>query len=122
MQTTCEEHSRLERTANQLRRDALTALYHAGSGHPGGALSAAEVLTVLYFKEMKLRPDQPNWPDRDRFVLSKGHACPIYYAALARRGYFDPALLQTLRRPDSILQGHPVMGKSCMRYTIRCIS
>lgn len=112
MQTTCEEHSRLERTANQLRRDALTALYHAGSGHPGGALSAAEVLTVLYFKEMKLRPDQPNWPDRDRFVLSKGHACPIYYAALARRGYFDPALLQTLRRPDSILQGHPVMGKT----------
>ncbi|MGE4276474.1 MAG: transketolase [Lawsonibacter sp.] len=112
MSTTCEEIQRLEHTAKQLRRDALISLYHAGSGHPGGALSAADILTVLYFKEMNVRPDQPDWEGRDRFVLSKGHACPIYYAALARRGYFDPELLKTLRKTDSILQGHPVMGKT----------
>ena len=112
MPTTSEEIQQLEQTALQLRKDALISLYHAGSGHPGGALSAADILTVLYFKEMNLRPDQPDWADRDRFVLSKGHACPIYYAALARRGYFDPKLLETLRKPDSILQGHPVMRKT----------
>lgn len=112
MAASYEEVKELKRMANQLRRDALTALYHSGSGHPGGSLSAAEIMSVLYFREMKIRPEQPDWEDRDRFVMSKGHACPIYYAALARRGYFDPELLNTLRTPDSILQGHPVMGKT----------
>lgn len=107
-----DEMQQLKDIAQQLRRDALTALYHAGSGHPGGSLSAAEIMSVLYFKEMNIRPEQPDWADRDRFVMSKGHACPIYYAALARRGYFAPELLNTLRKPDSILQGHPVMGKT----------
>ena len=109
---TMEEIRQLKATALQLRRDALTALYHAGSGHPGGAMSMTEILTVMYFKEMNIRPEQPDWADRDRFVLSKGHACPTYYAALARRGYFDVEVLNTLRKADSILQGHPDMGKT----------
>lgn len=107
-----EKRNRLEAIAKQLRMDTITALYHAGSGHPGGALSMTEIMAVLYFEEMNIRPDQPDWADRDRFVLSKGHACPSYYAALARRGYFDVEELKTLRQPGSILQGHPAMGKT----------
>lgn len=101
----------LEQQATLLRRDVLEMIYTAKAGHPGGSLSAAEVITALYFHVMNINPQNPRWEDRDRFVLSKGHACPMLYAALARRGYFDPALLNTLRQYHSILQGHPDMNK-----------
>jgi transketolase len=81
----------------------------ASSGHPGGSLSAADIVTVLYFNEMNIRPEDPGWPRRDRFVLSKGHAAPVLYAALAEAGYFPVDDLLTLRRIDSHLQGHPSM-------------
>lgn len=107
-----KEKRELSQIAQKLRQDTIKALYHAGSGHPGGALSMVEILTVLYFKEMNLRPKEPAWADRDRFILSKGHACPSYYAALAERGYFPVEELNTLRKPHSRLQGHPCMGKT----------
>lgn len=97
----------LEKIAAQLRLDIVESLYAAGSGHPGGSLSIAELMSVLYFHEMNIDPDKPDWDERDRFVLSKGHAAPAYYAALANRGYFDRSVLKTLRKIDSILQGHP---------------
>ena len=84
----------------------------ANAGHPGGSLSAADIVTALYFRVMRIDPKNPNWPDRDRFILSKGHACPVWYAALAEHGYFDKSHLSTLRRIDSILQGHPDMLKT----------
>ena len=84
-------------------------IHAAKAGHPGGSLSAVEMVTALYFHVMKLDPQNPKWADRDRFILSKGHSCPVMYAALARRGYFDPAILNTLRQYHSILQGHPDM-------------
>jgi transketolase len=98
--------------ARQLRRDVVTMIHRAGDGHPGGALSAADIVATLYFAVMRVDPARPRWPDRDRFVLSKGHACPVLYAALARRGYFDPAILPTLRTLGSPLQGHPDMRKT----------
>lgn len=104
--------ARLERQTNQLRRDVLRMIYKAGKGHPGGSLSAAEIVTALYFAVMRIDPSNPRWPGRDRFILSKGHACPIWYAALARRGYFDVSHLDTLRATGSILQGHPAMQKT----------
>jgi len=79
----------------------------AGSGHPGGSLSAVEILTALYFRVMTYRPDQPDWSDRDRFILSKGHATPVYYGTLAEAGYFPTDELMTFRQLDSRLQGHP---------------
>ena len=87
-------------------------IYAANAGHPGGSLSAADIVTALYFRVMRIQPDNPAWPDRDRFILSKGHACPVWYAALAQRGYFDKSHLATLRRLNSILQGHPDMNKT----------
>ena len=93
--------------AHKIRVDVVEGLHCAGSGHPGGSLSAAEILSVLYFREMNVDPANPSWEDRDRFVLSKGHAAPVYYAALAERGFFDTELLKTLRKIDSPLQGHP---------------
>ncbi len=102
----------LARTGNLLREDVLTMVHQAGDGHPGPALSAADIVAVLYFEVLRIDPARPGWPQRDRFILSKGHACPVVYAALARRGYFDPALLRTLRSLGSILQGHPVLGKT----------
>jgi transketolase len=87
-------------------------IYIAQSGHPGGALSAADIVTALYFDLMKLDPPDPHWPDRDRFVLSKGHACPVWYACLALKGFFPMAELSTLRKFESILQGHPDMKKT----------
>ena len=84
----------------QVRRDILTMTHAAGSGHPGGSLSAVEILVTLYFDQMHLDPAQPEDPNRDRFLLSKGHAAPVLYSALARRGFFDPALLPTLRQLD----------------------
>ena len=101
----------LKEQAKELRKTALTMIYQAQSGHPGGSLSAADIVTTLYFREMKIDPSSPRWPDRDRMVLSKGHVCPILYSALALKGYFDEEVLSTLRREGSILQGHPDMKK-----------
>jgi len=86
-------------------------IYEARSGHPGGAFSAAELIAALYFKEMNIDPSNPKWVDRDRFILSKGHVCPIQYAALAMRGYFPWDVIYTLRKEGSMLQGHPDMKK-----------
>lgn len=105
------ERIALRRAAARLRLDVLEEVFSAQSGHPGGALSSDEIFTWLYNKELNVDPAQPRWPDRDRFVLSKGHSSPGLYAALARRGFFDPALLPTFRKSGSILQGHPDMKK-----------
>jgi transketolase len=97
----------LERRARRIRRDIVEMLAAAGTGHPGGSLSAADIVTCLYFAVMRHRPEDPGWSDRDRFVLSKGHACPVLYAALAEAGYITRDLLTSLRRFGSPLQGHP---------------
>lgn len=99
----------LQKTANEIRKDIVTAVHSAKSGHPGGSLSAADVFTYLYFKEMKIDPKNPKDPDRDRFVLSKGHCAPGLYAALAQRGYFSVNELKKLRHIGAMLQGHPDM-------------
>lgn len=99
----------LLRIAYEIRRGAVTAVYSAASGHPGGSLSIAEILSYLYFEEMNIDPKDPKKADRDRFVLSKGHAAPGLYAALALRGFFPVEDLTTLRQIDSVLQGHPDM-------------
>ena len=101
----------LENKAIDIRHDVLNMIYTAKAGHPGGSLSAVEVVTTLIFHVMNIDPQNPDWPDRDRFVLSKGHACPVLYAALAERGFFDKEILNTLRQYHSILQGHPDMNK-----------
>ena len=101
----------LKEQAIELRKTALTMIYQAQSGHPGGSLSAADIVTALYFKEMRIDPGSPRWPDRDRMVLSKGHVCPILYSAWALKGYFGKEELSTLRKQGSILQGHPDMKK-----------
>ena len=98
---------RLQAEALALRRAILTAIHGAGSGHSGGSLSAVEILATLYGAELRVDPTNPEWPDRDRFILSKGHAAPALYAALARRGFFPESELATLRRFGSRLQGHP---------------
>ena len=102
---------RLEAQAQQLREDIITMIHAARAGHPGGSLSSVEMVTALYFHVMNIDPENPDWADRDRFIMSKGHSCPAMYAALARRGFFDPAILNTLRQYGSILQGHPDMHK-----------
>ena len=102
----------LRSIANRLRRDVIKMTYFAGSGHPGGSLSAADMMTALYFHDLRIDPTRPDWPDRDRFILSKGHACPILYAALAERGYFPVDDLWGLRQASSHLQGHPDMRKT----------
>ena len=101
----------LKQKAIELRKTALTMIYEAGSGHPGGSLSSADIVAALYFKEMNIDPKNPNWDDRDRFILSKGHVCPIQYAALALQGFFPYETIHTLRKYGSILQGHPNMNK-----------
>jgi len=93
--------------AREVRVEILKMLTESGSGHTGGSLSAADIVTALYFYKMRHRPDDPEWRERDRFILSKGHAAPLLYAALALTGYFDKGLLRTLRKIDSPLQGHP---------------
>ena len=95
--------------ACKIRMGVIEGTYHAHSGHPGGSLSIADVLAYLYEAEMNLRPEEPKWEDRDRFVLSKGHCAPALYAALAERGYFDKSELQSLRHTGAMLQGHPDM-------------
>ena len=97
---------KLKEMAKKLRRHVITMTASASSGHPGGSLSAADIITALYFKAMHHDPQNPQWPDRDRFILSKGHAAPILYAALAESGYFPVEELATLRKLDSRLQGH----------------
>ena len=97
----------LQQTATIIRKQILDMVYHAGSGHLGGSFSAVEILTDLYFSQMNIDPQRPDWELRDRFVLSKGHATPVYYAVLAERGYFPKADLAGFRQIDSYLQGHP---------------
>lgn len=109
---TQEQEKRLKIAAADIRIGIITGVGSAGCGHPGGALSSADILSVLYFKEMNIDPKDPAAPDRDRFVLSKGHSAPGLYAALAYRGYFDPGELTRLRTLGSHLQGHPDMRKT----------
>lgn len=101
----------LQRQAQTLRQDIVKMIGAAGSGHPGGSLSAADIITVLFFDILRHRPSEPEWADRDRFILSKGHGAPALYAALARSGYFPVEELKTLRKLGSPLQGHPEKGK-----------
>ena len=101
--------AQLKELATKVRLGAVTAVHSASSGHPGGSLSIADVLTYLYFEEMNIDPKNPKWEDRDRFVLSKGHTSPALYAVLAHRGFFPVEDLTTFRQIDSYLQGHPDM-------------
>ena len=102
----------LQKTANEVRKGIVTAVYNAKAGHPGGSLSAADIFTYLYFEEMNIDPKDPKKADRDRFVLSKGHTAPGLYSALANRGYFPVEDLKTLRHLGSYLQGHPCMQET----------
>lgn len=97
----------LKKIAVKIRKGIIEGVYAGKSGHPGGSLSAADMMTYLYFEEMNIDPENPDWSERDRFVLSKGHGAPAYYAALANRGYFPVEDLKTLRHVGSYLQGHP---------------
>lgn len=97
----------LEKNALEIRKNIVNMIFESKSGHPGGSLSAVDILTYLYFKEMKINPNESDKKDRDRFVLSKGHAAPALYATLAEVGYFDKEMLNTLRKLNSPLQGHP---------------
>ena len=101
----------LRKKANDIRIGIIEAVYGAKSGHPGGSLSRADILTVLYFNQMQIDPAKPRDEARDRFILSKGHAAPVLYSTLANRGYFDTEELKNLRHIDSNLQGHPDMNK-----------
>ena len=103
------DNNELKKTANEVRKGIVTATYYAKSGHPGGSLSAADIYTYLYFEEMNIDPKNPKKPDRDRFVLSKGHTAPGFYSTLANRGFFPVEDLKTLRHTGSYLQGHPDM-------------
>ncbi|MBQ7430497.1 MAG: transketolase [Butyrivibrio sp.] len=99
----------LQKTANEVRKSIVTAVHAAGAGHPGGSLSSADIMTYLYFEEMNIDPKNPTDPDRDRFVLSKGHCAPGLYSVMAEKGYFPKEELTTLRKLGSRLQGHPSM-------------
>ncbi|MBK5245859.1 MAG: transketolase [Peptostreptococcaceae bacterium] len=101
----------LEDISNNIRISIIKAVHAAGSGHPGGSLSASDILTVLYFHEMKIDPKDPKMKDRDKFILSKGHAAPVLYSTLAEKGYFPKEELLTLRKLNSKIQGHPDMRK-----------
>ena len=101
----------LANIANDIRIEIIEQVYNANSGHPGGSLSCADILAVLYFNQMNIDPENPNAKERDRFVLSKGHCAPALYATLARKGYFDKELLKGFRKVESNLQGHPDMKK-----------
>ena len=102
-----ERITALKRIAADIRLDILEEVFSASSGHPGGSLSIADIITYLYFEELRVDPKNPKWEDRDRFVLSKGHTCPALYAALAEKGFFPKEDLKTFRQIDSYLQGHP---------------
>ncbi len=107
-----EKINDLQEIARCLRQDIFRMVHEAGDGHPGPSLSAVDLIVALYFSIMKVDPQNPGWPDRDRFILSKGHACPALYAALARKGYFPSGELSGLRTLGSILQGHPDMKRT----------
>ncbi|MEM2094424.1 MAG: transketolase [Candidatus Bathyarchaeia archaeon] len=102
----------LNAKARMFRRQILEITFAAGSGHPGGSLSSIDIITALYYNVLRVDPKNPNWPDRDRFVLSKGHVCPALYVVLADLGFFPKEALMTLRKLGSILQGHPDMHKT----------
>lgn len=102
-----EKIIQLEKKAKQIRRLIVKMLARAGSGHPGGSLSSTDIVTCLYFSVMRYKPEQPKWPRRDKFHMSKGHCCPLWYAVLSEVGYFSREKLWTLRNLGSILQGHP---------------
>lgn len=102
----------LKRIANSIRQDIVTMLVASKSGHPGGSLSAADIVATLFFNEMRIKPEDPAWAERDRFVLSKGHAAPVLYAALAEKGFFPKEELEGLRKTGRMLQGHPDMKKT----------
>ena len=103
------ENLQLKKIANEVRKNIVTGLHSAKSGHPGGSLSAADMVTFLYYEEMNVDSKNPKNPDRDRFVLSKGHAAPVLYGVLAEKGFIPKEDIVTLRKPDSYLQGHPDM-------------
>lgn len=105
----CLDVKSLEERAKVIRRHVIRMLAKAGSGHPGSSLSIVDLLVALFYNKLRYNPQQPTWPDRDRFILSKGHACPALYALLAEIGYFTVDKLDTLRQFGSILQGHPCM-------------
>lgn len=107
-----ETRAALAAKARRLRRMVVTMVHQAGDGHPGPALSCADIVTALYYRCMRIDPSRPRWEDRDRFILSKGHACTVLYAALADLGYFPESALPTFRSLGSILQGHPDMNKT----------
>lgn len=106
---TQEEMKELQRVAHRIRLSVVKSVAAAGSGHPGGSLSVADIMATLYFKVMRIDPKNPKWPERDRFVMSKGHAAPVLYATLAEAGFFPKEELLTLRKFGSRLQGHPSM-------------
>ena len=101
----------LKQKAKEIRKDIIEEVYSANSGHPGGSLSIADIMAVLYFNELNIDEKKPRWEDRDRLVLSKGHCSPALYAALAERGFFEKEKLKTFRKIDSNLQGHPDLNK-----------
>jgi transketolase len=103
------DYDLLKTKATAIRRHIIEMLYEAGSGHPGGSLSAADILSVLYFHEMNVDVKNPKWEDRDRFVISKGHGAPVLYASLAEKGFFPKEELKKLRKMGAMLQGHPDM-------------
>ncbi|MDO8662205.1 MAG: transketolase [Candidatus Omnitrophota bacterium] len=107
MPATPNQIKELEEKAKQIRRLIIQMIAKAGSGHPGGSLSSTDLITALFFSILKHDPKNPKWPDRDRFHMSKGHCCPLWYAVLAESGYFPKETLSTLRQLGSILQGHP---------------
>lgn len=112
IEKTMYSEEKLKEIAKQIRKDIITMLAESGSGHPGGSLSAVEIMTALYFQEMRVKPEMPQWPERDRFILSKGHAAPVLFSTLAEKGYFPREELLTFRKINSRLQGHPDMKKA----------
>ena len=105
------DYKRFEELARKIRIDVIKEVFNAGSGHPGGSLSAADIVTALYFREMNIDPEDPQMEDRDKLILSKGHAGPVQYSALAVKGYYPMEDFLTLRKIGSKFQGHPDMNK-----------
>ncbi len=106
----------LRKVANEIRKESLIMIHRIQSGHPGGSLSEADILAALYFYKLRIDPKNPHWPDRDRLVLSKGHASPAYYAALAMKGFFPKKELESYRRINGLLQGHPELNTPGVDY------
>ena len=106
----------LKRTANEIRKESIIITHRAQSGHPGGSLSEADILAALYFYKLRINTKNPDWEERDRFVLSKGHASPGYYAALAMKGFFQRKELENFRKINSMLQGHPELSTPGIDY------